>query len=393
MYVRFYDQSNRRYVMRSLKTSDIGEATDRAIGMWRDIQPRIEQGHPTDRQTIAATIETYLKEEQARVDAGVVLQGSVRDKRAQLKVLLVFCGLNGLTTVGQVREHSFNDFVAWRRDESRRITEGKNERLKPTSLNKSIREVRAWWKWCRKKRLTTVELELMEQVVRGERERTRNVAFAEDDWIAIEHELVRRSKETQGKRRELLPTQVYGRWMFKTLIQVLVHSGLRPQEATQHLRWRHIKFLEKGARPIDKLMDGSCVIRVENPSGKGSRSVACDAGVFFKLFQSFCVKWRRAVAMTPMTKDVLVFGNPLDGQPYAYSMFGNEWRALLDRLELRDKGYTIRSCRGYYASRMLAAGGTPYLLAKNLGHSIKVLERDYEQLTEQELIEAFLEAD
>ena len=73
--------------------------------MWRDIQPRIEQGHSTNSQTIAAAIEEYLKEEQARVDAGVILQGSVRDKRAQLKVLLVFCGLNGLTTVTQVTEH------------------------------------------------------------------------------------------------------------------------------------------------------------------------------------------------------------------------------------------------------------------------------------------------
>ena len=94
-----------------------------------------------------------------------------------------------------------------------------------------------------------------------------------------------------------------------------------------------------------------------------------------------------------MTKDVLVFGNPLDGQPYSYSLFRRQYRELLARLDLQDKGYTIRSCRGFYATRMLAEGITPYLLAKNLGHSIKVLERDYEQLTEQELVEAFLAAD
>ena len=233
----------------------------------------------------------------------------------------------------------------------------------------------------------------MEQAVRGERERTRNVAFSEEDWVEIQRELRRRTKELDGKRRELLPTQVYGRFVLKTLVDVLVHSGLRPQEATKHLRWRHIKYLEKGTKPLDRLLDGSCVIRVENPSGKGSRTVACDAGVFLKLFASFCVKWRKSVAITPMTKDVLVFGNPLTGQPYTYSQFGNQWREVLEQIGLKGKGYTLRSCRGYYASRMLAAGATLYLLAKNLGHSIKVLERDYEQLTTEELIAEFLEND
>ena len=94
-----------------------------------------------------------------------------------------------------------------------------------------------------------------------------------------------------------------------------------------------------------------------------------------------------------MTKDVLVFGNPLTGQPYTYSQFGNQWREVLEQIGLKGKGYTLRSCRGYYASRMLAAGATLYLLAKNLGHSIKVLERDYEQLTTEELIAEFLEND
>ena len=39
-----------------------------------------------------------------------------------------------------MKEHSFNDFVAWPWDESRRITEGNNERLKANSYAKHSQE-------------------------------------------------------------------------------------------------------------------------------------------------------------------------------------------------------------------------------------------------------------
>ena len=55
--MRFYDKAYRKYVLRALKTNDLSEATDKAIGMWSDIQPRIEQGHPISNQSIANSIE------------------------------------------------------------------------------------------------------------------------------------------------------------------------------------------------------------------------------------------------------------------------------------------------------------------------------------------------
>ena len=56
LYIRFYDKENRRYIVRLLRTDDLDEATDKAISLWRDIQPKIESGHPTETQTIASVI-------------------------------------------------------------------------------------------------------------------------------------------------------------------------------------------------------------------------------------------------------------------------------------------------------------------------------------------------
>lgn len=56
LYISFYDKENRRYIVRLLRTDDLDEATDKAISLWRDIQPKIVSGHPTETQTIASVI-------------------------------------------------------------------------------------------------------------------------------------------------------------------------------------------------------------------------------------------------------------------------------------------------------------------------------------------------
>lgn len=389
LYVRFYDQANRRYVVRSLKTAELGAATDNAIQMWRDIQPRIEQGHPTNTESISSAIATYLETEQKRVDAGLVKQGTVRDKNAQLKVVLLYCGLEGLNVVSQVKEHSFNSFVAWRRDESLRITTGESQVMELTSLNKAIRELRAWWKWIRSKRLSTVELEIKEVTTRHERIRKKNVAFTDEHYEQIEIELLRQTKDIERERRTLLPSQIFARHHIYRLIQTLINSGMRPQEATNIIQWKDIEFRDQGKTIADKTLDKVCVISIINPRGKGSRAAVTDAGLILKLWRIEVEKYRKAVGLNKMKPSDLVFGNPLTGEPFAYTGLGNHFRAVLTTLNLKGIGYTIRSCRGYYITKMLAQGHTPYLVAKNVGHSMDVMRKSYEQLTADDLLEEF----
>ena len=78
---------------------------------------------------------------------------------------------------------------------------------------------------------------------------------------------------------------------------------------------------------------------------------------------------------------------------YPYSQFGNYFRDVLEQLGLKGAGYTIRSSRGFYLTRILAAGHSPYMIAKNCGHDLRVLTKSYEQLSAEDLIAEFLSAD
>ena len=390
-YVRFWNKEKRRYVVRSLKTEDASLATDRAIHIWKELVPLIKAGVPTETLTMQAAVHQYLNHKEARVEAGEIKPGAHRDSVTQLKTFLIFCKLEGISRISDVQPHSFDGFVEWRRDKSLKITTGREGRLKRASLNKSIREVRAFWKYLRKKRLTDVDLDLMEVSTRHEEPRTKNVAFTPEHWALIEGELLRMSKETHGKRRALLPAQQYFRYLMKTLLEVLCDSGMRPQEAVNLLEWRDLTLHEQGKSPAERALSGACSLQIRNPTGKGSRVTVCDSGVYLKLWHRYVKQWRKDNGHRPLKQSDLIFGNPLTDQPFAYSYFGNYFRDVLEKLELKGLGYTIRSSRGFCVTRLLALGHPPYLISKNLGHSQEVMRKNYEQLSEADLIAEFCE--
>ena len=392
-YARFWQKEKRRYVTRSLGTPDQALATDRAIQLWKELVPLIQAGAPTETLSIQQAVKQYLAHKEARVDAGEIKRGSLRDSTTQLKTFIIYCKLRDISRISDVMSHSFDDFVEWRRDMSLKITTGKDARLKRGSLNKAIREVRAFWKYLRKKKVTAVDLDLMEVSTRHEEPRTKNVAFTPADWARIESQLLADTLDIQGDRRELLPSQVYFRHMFKTLLQVLCDSGLRPTEATNLLCWSDLKLLETGKSTTERALSGACSLKIRNPKGKGSRITVCDSGVYLKLWRLYCKQWRKENGHRALLSNDLIFGNPLSSEPYVYSYFGNHFRDVLKRLGLKGLGYTIRSSRSFCVTRLLAAGHAPYLISKNLGHSQEVMRKSYEQLSAEDLIAEFLSAD
>lgn len=391
---RLYDRAKRRYITRSLRTTDLGEATDKAIALWRDISPLIEADIPVNSGSIQDVIDQYLAAEEKRVEAGEILPGALRDKAAQLRPVALYCKLQGLKKLTDVKPHSFNGFVAWRRDESLLYTAGKAGILRRNSLNKAIRELRAWWKWVQVQHLAEFDLEIREVSTRQEEQRQKNVAFAPDDWQRIEQELDRwvfkEQKRPDWANKRMRPVHWYGRHNFYYLISVLSLTGMRPEEASRIITWGDVEYTGKGRTKAAIAQHPGCIIRVRNAQGKGSRPVVSNAGILLRTFKQYADKWRSANGYRSLAKNDLVFAYPPTDKAYSYSHYGAMFRDLLERIGLRGKGYTIRSCRSSYITNKLAEGKSPYLIARNTGHSLEVLRRNYEQLSEQQLADELL---
>tara|TARA_R100001463_G_scaffold8185_1_gene25410 strand:+ start:628 stop:1887 length:1260 start_codon:yes stop_codon:yes gene_type:complete len=391
---RLYVPQKRRYITRSLRTTDLSVATDRAITLWRDLSPLIEKDIPVNAGSIQDIINDYLAAQDRRVQAGEILFGTRRDNEAQLRPVALFCKLQGLKKLTDIKPHTFNGFAAWRRDESLIYTTGAEGILRRTSLNKAIRELRAWWKWVRAQHLADFDLELKEVSSRKEEVREKNVAFQPDDWKRIEQELHRwtftEQKRPDWANKKMRPIHWYGRHVLYYLISLLSLTGLRPEEATKKITWDDIEYHGKGKVKAARYQDPRCIIRVRNPEGKGSRPVVNNAGVILRMFRQYADKWRYDNGYPAIKGSDLVFAYPPTNKPYSYSHFGNLFRKLLKKLDLQGKGYTIRSCRSTYVTDMLAKGKSPYVISRNTGHSLEILRRNYEQLSEGQLANELL---
>ena len=152
-----------------------------------------------------------------------------------------------------------------------------------------------------------------------------------------------------------------------------------------------MEYHGKGRTKGERSQHPGCVIRVRNPQGKGSRPVVNNAGIILRMFRKYADHWRHINGYPAIKGTDLVFAYPPTNEAYAYSHFGNMFRDLLRRLGLLGKGYTIRSCRSTYITNMLADGKSPYVIARNTGHSLEVLRRNYEQLSEEQLDDELLD--
>ena len=187
--------------------------------------------------------------------------------------------------------------------------------------------------------------------------------------------------------KRMRPIHWYGRALFRNLIAVLEGTGVRPQEATDIICWKDCKFRDEGATESARFLDPVVVIQIRNDDGKGSRSVASNTGWILKCWKKESNKWRKLHGYPQIKGDDLLFAYPPTNTAYAYSHFSRTFRDLLKRIRLDGLGYTLRSYRATYITNQLAKGRSPYLIARNTGHSLEILKRHYEQLSESQLIQ------
>ena len=387
-HARIYDPRKQDDITRSLKTKDRAEAQTKAIQLWSTLAPKIAADLPVTAVTIESVVHQYYEAQQKRVDAQLIKPGALRDMRAQLNPFLTYCALQNLKELATFQPWSANGFAAWRRDESLLITKGKAGVLKPTSLNKAIREVRAFFKWAKQQRLIDFEIELKEQPMRGEQVRTRNVAIPDADWERIEREIHRIAFIAKPSKRTQ-PIHLYYRRCFYYLLMVLISTGLRPQEATNIITWKDFTLRKDNPKQQDKFTD-KCIISVINPAGKGSRQVVSNAGMLLQAFKKYASTWRKDHGYRALKPTDLIFCYPVTGEPYPYSQFWLTFSETLKALNLQGRGYTIRSLRSTYITDKISEGVSPYILARNTGHSIEIMKRHYEQLGVEDLAAVLL---
>ena len=269
-----------------------------------------------------------------------------------------------------------------------KVTQGREGILQLTSLNKGIREVRAWWKWLKHNNRVSHDLQLMEVTTKQEEVKRINVAIKPEHMKLIEQELERRTfKEKPSKRTQ--PIHLYFRRAFYTYVSVLASTGMRPVELHSIICWKDFSLIKRSDKATDN-STSSCLLTLRNPDGKGSRKIVSHSAFAIRSWRNYAADWRKKHGFRSIKPGDTMFAYPVTEQPYPYQQISMRWREVLETVGLNNQGYTLRSLRSTYVTNQIARGVSPYILARNTGHSVEVMRKHYEQLDEQNLIDALL---
>jgi integrase len=267
----------------------------------------------------------------------------------------------------------------------------------------------------------------------------KNPSFEIEDWMSIVY-YMRTWVRKKENRKEY---GIFYRQIFCEFLKVLANSGLRPHEALM-LKWTDIKLKVKEEveyRPsktereisrdlrVSEILDGNrrvetlieegyesdvelrrdkvvreriiAHIEVSPHTKTGRRLVICPAGVYFRRIRNL---YRDKTGSFPQSNDYIFMNigtshsKKMDfvGRPLSIDHLRKLWYEFMNDLKV-DKDahftnhYTIYSCRSFFINQRLELGVPPNYVAKLVGHSIKTMERHYENIQlknlEPELVE------
>lgn len=426
-YMRFY-AGDKKYKVLSLGTTDKDVAVQKSLDRWRVLQNQIDAGGQVFESSTNDALDDYLKFMSTLLDTGQIKRHTLQGKKSTLKKLRTF--LEPYPNPSAIPPMILDQYIAWRRTKNWDKSHHKNNPNPPSDLtiNKELTDFKGFFDWCRKNRKFVYEIEYPFLKIDWNKSVEKNPSFDLEDWLKI----IEYSRDWVMKTENRKEYGIFYRKIFIEFLKILANSGLRPHEALK-LKWCDIglkvkneteyKIVSNSARESDfasrenewrepgtddneewsidarleapgrmKISREQTIAHVQvSPDTKtGRRLVICPAGDFFKRVRRY---YKDLEGRSPSTND-FVFRNigtshskadHFVGKPLSDTYFRKIWYELIgdigvDREVFFQKNYTLYSCRSFYINQRLELGIAPNIVAKLVGHSIKTMERHYENI-------------
>jgi integrase len=337
------------YVYRGTGTADLYEARKFADEILDEMKIKVKMGQSLTGPRFAKMVEEYETHIRAKGQP-------TRRELAILAFLKTYAdpyfAKNKITDLNPATIARFFD---WRRTNSRKKAPRESTILHETS------QFRTFLNWCHRRGL-------IDRPVAIETPKTdsgRRPHFDSKDWGKLTRFLREWVKGAKGKSGTVRRDRI----MLVNYVLILANTGIRVGEA-RNLRWMDVE-----AEPIVGSEQTNVVLHVTGKTG--AREVVARTPEVRTYFERI---WnlRTEELGTKPTREDPVFSHP-DGRPI--QSFKKGFSALLQEAEVEidrngDKR-TIYSLRHTYATFRLQEGVNHYVLARNMGTSVKMLENFY----------------
>jgi integrase len=340
---------NKGYVYRGTGTSDLFEARKFAEELLEEFLIKIKLGQSITGHNLGKMVDKYESHIQAKGEP-------TKRELAILAFLNTYAvpyfTKNKITelTTGEIAR-----FFDWRRINSRKKAPREATILHETSI------FSIFLNWAHRRGLIEKKLVLDKPKQDGE----RRPHFDTKDWAVLTRHLREWVKQGMGKSGPIYRDRI----MLTNYVLILANTGIRVGEA-RGLRWKDVD-----SQPIAESDEANIIIHV---SGKtGSREVVARSPDIKTYFERIWELRCQELEQKP-SKEEYIFCHK-DGT--AVGSFKKGFMALTKEagVEFDRDGdrRTIYSLRHTYATFRLQDGVNHYVLARNMGTSVKMLEQHY----------------
>ncbi|WP_295632425.1 site-specific integrase [Novosphingobium sp.] len=348
-YCRVRIQNEDRYKTISLRTADRHAARDAALDQYADIRFRVKHDVAVFNRSFLQVADEYADAQQRRASVGEVSQARVGNIKCKIAgPLNNYVGSTQVHLIGQDR---WSDYPLWRRENGKGR---RNNIISDSTIRAEMTMFAAIMNYAISKRYVPAShrFEGMPKLKSNRR----------DEFTLEEY----RKLHTKGRkwiREATTPQGTWYRQMCYNFVLIMCNTGMRPPEA-KNLRWRDISEAK------DKDGQEILVIYVQ---GKGkTRKLIAPKSVGDYL--------DRVRALSKATKpDDAVF-TIINGKPAVW-LYRDTVEVLLKYTDLRDgpSGIprTTYCFRHTYATLRLSSGVDVYILAQQMGTSVKMIEQHY----------------
>ena len=335
------------------------------------------------KQHIEDAITAFLKEEQQKVDAGLLTQKTQTQKKITLtKHLLPYLQENQkIIYTNQIRESTFRDYALFRSGAT------------PLTRNNEISQIKDFCKnYLIRHRLLSADVlmdrDFLRRGVIKQVDKMRNPAISSEDWDTIVRYVrghYRASAEKLSNYRIHFWRTLFWHW-----ILFAKNSGMSPEEILR-LKWRQIEIIDEGrtnSKGEREPWEVAYIYTIRSKT-KQAREIPVNQARELRRWKKIQENYIAEHGLDlKVTKDTLVFGNPHNElKAYAYSNFQRAWKEVRDAVEEKLNGhrfsqhhYTIYSMRSTFIEDHLLKGTPVFEVAEMAGHSVNETQKTYARL-------------
>lgn len=337
------------YVYRGTGTSDLYEARKFAEDLYEEFLVKIKLGQSITGHNLGKMVEEF--------DTHIRAKGEPTKRELAILAFLTTYALPYFTKnkITEITPAEISRFFDWRRVNSKKKAPRETTILHETSM------LSTFLNWAHKRGLIEKKLELDKPKQDGD----RRPHFDQKDWAKLTRHLREWVKQGLGKSGPIFRDRI----MLTNYVLILANTGIRVGEA------RGLRWMDVDSEPVIEGEPSNIILHV---SGKtGTREVVARSPDIKTYFERIWDLRCKEVDGRP-AKEEYIFchkdGTAIQSFKKGFAALVNEAGVEFDRSGDRR---TIYSLRHTYATFRLQEGVNHYVLARNMGTSVKMLEQHY----------------